>query len=477
MGRLALTYVKTEWVNDSVPDIDAEHLNKIEQGILDAHLGFQAATDIAGQAKSDAVSALSSVNGHIASQSNPHLTTAKQVGARHHKNAIKRGCVANGVFDCTAILQALLDELRDAGGGELYLPNDGGAVYRTRGLWVPSNCRIVSEFAKVVFYDGGAIRDHSPDYDLIAATGFRLSQQRFFDGTVVANTGRCIIEGLTISVSGDGFQSLAALNPGDPYVTYYEANPFAGQAARKPSNNYAANAGAGLVAVNVACDDVTLRDINISGPGYDLMQIGGNLIRLERMVVDGGRRNCVTIWSGTEMEFFASTFKNCAADIPKQQHLDGTTWTIGVGLPDGYEYAPGCGVEIEPFGGAQTTERVRFRDCSFTGNGGAGLGIDVQETSPGSTVNALVVDGCYLGGNGVSGSGSTVLHGAMEVRGGSSSHAIFVANSSLISSVRGYGLKADAASVKVVASGNDLRWNAGGAWVGASIVDAGGNIT
>ena len=32
-----MAYTKTVWVNDSEPDIDAENLNKIEQGIYDAH--------------------------------------------------------------------------------------------------------------------------------------------------------------------------------------------------------------------------------------------------------------------------------------------------------------------------------------------------------------------------------------------------------------------------------------------------------
>lgn len=31
-----MPYVKTEWVNNSAPDIDADNLNHIEQGIYDA---------------------------------------------------------------------------------------------------------------------------------------------------------------------------------------------------------------------------------------------------------------------------------------------------------------------------------------------------------------------------------------------------------------------------------------------------------
>ena len=32
-----MAYIKTEWVNDSKPAINAANLNKIEQGIADAH--------------------------------------------------------------------------------------------------------------------------------------------------------------------------------------------------------------------------------------------------------------------------------------------------------------------------------------------------------------------------------------------------------------------------------------------------------
>ena len=58
-----MTYVQTEWVDDSAPDIDADHLNKIEQGVYDAHVGFAAAQASADAASSDAASAVSTVNG------------------------------------------------------------------------------------------------------------------------------------------------------------------------------------------------------------------------------------------------------------------------------------------------------------------------------------------------------------------------------------------------------------------------------
>lgn len=36
-----MSYTKTTWVNDSTPAINADNLNKIEQGIKDAHDGIE----------------------------------------------------------------------------------------------------------------------------------------------------------------------------------------------------------------------------------------------------------------------------------------------------------------------------------------------------------------------------------------------------------------------------------------------------
>ena len=50
------TYTPTHWVNDSDPPVSAENLNKIEQGIVDAHE-------------------------HVADKENPHEVTKEQIGA------------------------------------------------------------------------------------------------------------------------------------------------------------------------------------------------------------------------------------------------------------------------------------------------------------------------------------------------------------------------------------------------------------
>ena len=36
------TYIRTTWVNDSDPPLSADNLNKIEQGIVDAHIHMAA---------------------------------------------------------------------------------------------------------------------------------------------------------------------------------------------------------------------------------------------------------------------------------------------------------------------------------------------------------------------------------------------------------------------------------------------------
>lgn len=54
------TYTKTNWVDNSPPPIDAANLNKIEQGVADAH---------------------TEIDTHTADTSNPHNVTAAQAGA------------------------------------------------------------------------------------------------------------------------------------------------------------------------------------------------------------------------------------------------------------------------------------------------------------------------------------------------------------------------------------------------------------
>ena len=122
-------------------------------------------------------------------------------------------------------------------------------------------------------------------------------------------------------------------------------------------------------------------------------------------------------------------------------------------------------------------EAVRFRDCTMKGNGGAGIGVVLDEGGT-STIDGLVIDGCYLAGNGASGA-TGVLKGAVELRGGNGSHAVFISNSSLKSSVRGSGVDRDAHGFapKVIVSGCDLRFNSGGAASASGYVDGGGNVT
>lgn len=462
-----MTYTKTEWVNNAAPDIDDVHLNKIEQGIYDAHLGVVAASDLATSAKSDAASSVATVNGHVGSVSNPHQTTAKQVGARHHKNAIKRGCVANNSFDCTTILQQLLDEIRDAGGGELYLPNDGNSVYRTRGLWVPANCRVVSDGAKVAFYDGGAVRGESPDGDLISALGFWAASQFPARGAAVIGCNKVLIEGMTIDAAASGYQSFTALMPTDPFVQYWEANPWSGDPNRKPSNVYPASSLRGLVPIWLAGDEMTVRDVTMTGTPYDAIQISGNKITLERVTIASSRRNNISVFGGSELEFYKMISSGCLAIIPLARTVN-SSWTFR-------EYAPGCGIEIEPFGSAQM-QAIRFRDCTMVDNGGAAIGADLNEGGT-SSVNGLVIDGCYLAGNGgPSRDDHTIMRGNVWIDGGNGAHAAFITNSTVISARSGCGLELATAGMRVVVSASDLRFNSAGPSAGPW-TDGGGNIT
>lgn len=63
-----MAYTKTNWINDSIPAINAGNLNKIEQGIYDNSVAIEENTDnigdidnLATQSKSDLVNAINSI--------------------------------------------------------------------------------------------------------------------------------------------------------------------------------------------------------------------------------------------------------------------------------------------------------------------------------------------------------------------------------------------------------------------------------
>jgi hypothetical protein len=76
------TYVRTTWVNDSEPPLNADNLNKIEQGIVDAHI-------------------------HMATKNNPHGVTAEQIGAATEAKVLSM--IQENAYVYHATLTATLD--------------------------------------------------------------------------------------------------------------------------------------------------------------------------------------------------------------------------------------------------------------------------------------------------------------------------------------------------------------------------------
>lgn len=74
------SFTRTYWVDNSEPDVTADQLNRIEQGIVDAHskaddllVDVVAALDLAA----DVIDALAA---HVGDFNNPHHVTAAQLG-------------------------------------------------------------------------------------------------------------------------------------------------------------------------------------------------------------------------------------------------------------------------------------------------------------------------------------------------------------------------------------------------------------
>ena len=200
---MATPYEPTVYRDNAPPEINAVNLNKLENAVSLAKTEMTAVESTVAL-NSELISSHGDVlSTHVSLQTNPHLVTVQQVGARHHKNAKKGGALGDGVNDDTPYLQALLDELRDRGGGELYIPNDGGTVYRCYGLWVASNTRVVSDGATLKWYgEGMDSRSQSVGGLPLFASGLlTISDQRV---TVpgLQEAANVMVEGLRLDLTG-----------------------------------------------------------------------------------------------------------------------------------------------------------------------------------------------------------------------------------------------------------------------------------
>jgi hypothetical protein len=448
-----VTYVKTEWVDESPPDIDALHLNKIEQGIFDAHAGFAAAQTSADHAQSDATSAIAIANGavgsvstvsgtiasHVANVSNPHAVTSKQVGSRHLKNAVKRGAKALPGFDNTAILQTLLDEIKAEGGGELYIPGDSGAVYETKNLWVQgSNTRIVSEGAYLKF------TGQSP-----YARGTSFACIDFTKADAAVAPSGFIMEGLTVWCAYD-------------IVTET------------------------IVGIALNCDHALVRDCTVIGIPKDAVYVGGYQggrstmfsqdVRIERCELLAARRNVLSVTGAEGCWIDKCRLSNSTASDP--------------GSPGSTN--PGAGIDLEPNYHTTPMQDIWITDCVIENNGGAGVLLTPSGASDNLAIDVfrdIYVRGNTIRSNGVVGSASS--HGGVSVfqYGETAGEGSVLIQGNSIQFNTGYGVFANSPQLTVRVLDNDLRHNSlgtlsGGAhggsigfsWDGSSNYDDGRNL-
>jgi hypothetical protein len=329
-------YDKTTWLDNEAPDIDAVHLNKLEQGVADAHTEIATVQgNVAGIA-----SALSVAQTDIVQLKTTGGGGGVGVNSGFTKNAIARGCKANDPnFNNGAILQTLLDEIRDAGHGELYLPGKRGDVYYMHGLWVPSNCRIIS--------DGGVILDRKfgNSFDGLGRqepNGIRVHGAGWIPGTIDQNL-RIASDGLFVAAQSDlGFYDI-------PHDVKFEGLTLRG----------------GTVVV-YGVDGFFCEDFHTANDGFGIALGGGQ----GDQVGYANSRNCVfRDCSFKNHHRNALEFGNCRDVLIENCLIDGVD-----GVWNG-EQCPGCGVESEQEGTDQECYNLRVVNCTIKNTAGAAVGL------------------------------------------------------------------------------------------------------
>lgn len=339
--------------------------------------------------------------------------------------------LANGTTDNTAVLQTLLDEIRDAGGGELYLPGDSGNVYASKGLWVPSNCRIISEGAVIKSLGLGPRRNGSPDGDPIYADMLMLCRQADLGFTAV-------VQGVTI----EG----VSLDPG----------------TRKD-----------VMGIGVFANSVRIRDLEIKAGAYDGIYVGERAsgqsypteIWVQRVKVQNAQRNNISIVSGVAIWIEDSILAGCTGVVQNPS------------MPG--EQAPGCGIELEPNALSSTLSTIFIARNRIYSNAGAGIGLaithngDIASAGDFNLLDNVVFDNGKLPQTGdTSGVGTT--GGVYLVGGQSGGGALWkIRGNSIKSQARGAGITTlrgatannglTPLNAKLIITENDLRSNPGGA--------------
>lgn len=414
-----MTFDPTTWVNEQPPDITAEQLNRIEQGIVDAHeLAADAAAD-ASQAAAVATAGSSGGALHYARVDNPHQTSSIQVGARHSKNAAHRGALGDDAFDNTTVLQSLLDEIRTAGKGELYLPGDANKVYRTKGLYVPSNCRIVSDGAAIRITGSSPTFRHQAGPDPVYSSGLYCNRQSVLGETAAPEN--ILIEGLRLIDCPIDFAGVLGGRVQDCQFEEVASLYYAIAVGERSSNR-----------------------------SYS------EEIYLLRNRILAGRRNGIELTAARHVW----VLDNRITDV------DAATVS---------ETAPACGIELEANVVSDPLSHVTIRGNNIRGCAGSGIGVVMSDQADAALTEAdhIVIDGNHLTANAMlpfgAGPGTHAgTTGGIYVKEGQADNkgSIRIVNNTIRDSFRGSAVNYHptvGTRNGVVLVGNDLRFNPDGA--------------
>lgn len=446
-----IPYVPTDWVNDSSPDIDADHLNHLEDGVEAATTGVNGALDEAKMAQADANSFKQLLDQHIANMSNPHNVTAAQVGVSSPGGGgggggvgidiVARGARGDDAFDNTAVIQACLDEIRNAGGGTLFIPagRTGGNTFRTRCLWVPSNCRIISEGA-LLKNIGWALdaRYSSWDGDQIAAQGlFTVQPQTKYGFNALPQ--RISFEGL--------FMEVVSSRP-DGILTY---------------------------GFDIGGNYINIDRCHVYGDPKDDINIGErrgqnlNFIWITKSFLHHARRNNISI-EGADIRYI--WIQDCWIG-----YCSGVPTPVGGGQLDN---SPGAGIDIEqPSGGPGNLSHIWIQNNWITNCAGPAVACAFH-IQPSDSLENLVIEGNRISDN--SGNPQGGAFGGIYLIGGRTQDDIRITNNHIDGTRSGAGIQgADGGGAnwrhQTLIAHNRMHGNAGGnilipAPVGSVIVDS-----
>jgi hypothetical protein len=128
-----MAYIKTTWVNTTAPALNAANLNKLEQGVEDAHIGFASAQTTANVAQSVATSAQSAASAAAANAASA-VATANAAGALATLVSNEVIAARGGEADLDARLDKILQPVELAiGANYALLATDSGKYLELTG--------------------------------------------------------------------------------------------------------------------------------------------------------------------------------------------------------------------------------------------------------------------------------------------------------------------------------------------------------